>query len=179
MAVDLSRVASKALEAALEDDTPRKKRGSTVKALAAGAALAAAARVAVKQRGLPFVPQLPDMDGLRDMSDRLRDRFAGEPDDVDDVDVEEEIDEPLAGADEDLDDEELDDEELEDEDEEPEAEAEEDIDDEDDEDFEDEDEEPPELEVTSEDDEELHPEDLPPEPPRSGRKKTTAGANGR
>src|SRR3954451_6736522 len=91
MGVDLSRVASKALQAALEDDTPRKKGGSTVKALAAGAALAAAARVAVKQRGLPFVPSLPhmpDMDGLRDMSDRLRDRFAGEPDDFDDVDVE-------------------------------------------------------------------------------------------
>src|SRR5258708_7389868 len=93
MAVDLGRVASKALQAALEppeENGKPRKRGSTVKAVAAGAALAAAARVAVKQRGLPFVPSLPhlpDMDGLRDMSDRLRDRFAGEPD-LDDVDVE-------------------------------------------------------------------------------------------
>src|SRR4051794_5984766 len=83
MGVDLSRLASKALEAALEDDTPRKKGGSTVKAMAAGAALAAAARVAVKQRGLPFVPSLPSMpsmDGLRDMSDRVRDRMGGASD---------------------------------------------------------------------------------------------------
>lgn len=174
MAIDLSRVANKALEAALEDGQPtRKKRGSTARAMAAGAALAVGARVALSKKPgkLTLLRHLPDLEHLRDIPDRVRDRMADagwlddEPD-VDDQQPEAEYeDEPAEDEDFDDEGEEPEDDEDFDEDEPPEGEA--------DEDFEDEgeDDEPaPELEIESEDDEELHPEDRPPKPPRSRTK---------
>src|SRR5881392_2758853 len=134
MGVDVSKIASSALEAALDDGQPRRKRGSTVKAVAAGAALAVAARAAASKaprvNPLRLMP-LPSLDGLRDIPDRVRDRLADAGWLDDEVDVEEaELDE------EPLDEEEEDEPEAEDEDEEPvdEAEEDEDEDEEDDED---------------------------------------------
>jgi hypothetical protein len=77
--IDVNRVAQAALEAALTDERepPRRKsplRGLT--AVAAGAALATAARVAVKKAPalLPNVPRLSGMtDGLHGLRDRLAD----------------------------------------------------------------------------------------------------------
>jgi len=197
MAIDLGRIANKALEAAIEDDQPR-KHGSTVRALAAGAAVAIAARAAASKA--PGLVHLPGLGGLRDIPDRVRDRLADvgwldDESDVDDEPLDEYSDEePVDEADEDDEDEdEGEDESDEDEgdaepldeygesDDEPVDESDEDEDFED-EDFDDEDEpedeaesddedfdeEPaPELEIESEDDEDLHPEDRPPKPPRS------------
>ena len=196
MAIDLGRIANKALEAAIEDDQPR-KHGSTVRALAAGAVVAIAARAAASKA--PGLVHLPGLGGLRDIPDRVRDRLADvgwldDESDVDDEPLDEYSDEePVDEADEDEDEGEDEDEEDEDEgdaepldeygesDDEPVDESDEDEDFED-EDFDDEDEpedeaesddedfdeEPaPELEIESEDDEDLHPEDRPPKPPRS------------
>jgi hypothetical protein len=59
--VDVNRIAAKAIEAAFENEQPRpKRRHSGLKAVAAGAALAAAARVAVTKG--------PDMPGLSKLS---------------------------------------------------------------------------------------------------------------
>jgi hypothetical protein len=74
MRVDLSRVATAAVEAALVDETPR-RRLSAPKAIAAGAALALAARFAVSK-----APTLPRLSGLRDLSgvtDRVREHVPG------------------------------------------------------------------------------------------------------
>jgi hypothetical protein len=180
--IDLSRVASSALEAALDDGDERRKR-SGLRTLAAGAALAVAARAAVSKA--PGLVHMPDLSGLRDMPDRVRDRLADagwidDEQEVEDEEPEELEDEPQAQSDEDFDDdeepeEEEEDEELEEEEDEPVDEAEADFDEpeeeDDEEDEEDEEEEPaPELEIESEDDEDLHPEDRPPKPPRSKAK---------
>ena len=92
MPVDLGRVASKALEAAVEDGKPR-RRGSTVRAMAAGAALAVAARATVSK--MPGLVHLPGISALRDLPDRVRDRLAdaGWADGGPDVDDEELLDE--------------------------------------------------------------------------------------
>ncbi|HEY1596045.1 MAG TPA: hypothetical protein VGF74_11660 [Thermoleophilaceae bacterium] len=72
--IDLGRVATTALETALNGEQPAQHRRFTgVKALAAGAALAAAARVAVRKA--PSLPGLPDVSGL---TDRIRERLAEE-----------------------------------------------------------------------------------------------------
>jgi hypothetical protein len=191
MAIDLSRVASKALETALDDGAPR-RRGHTMRTLAAGAALAVGARAAMSSKVRLF-RHLPDLTELRDIPDRVRDRMAdaGWLDDESDVEEPEaEYDEEEPEDEEELDDAELDDEEVdeepedsedeefddEDDEDEPEAEADEDFEDEDEDEDEEEDEdedegEPaPELEIESEDDEDLHPEDRPPRPPRSKAK---------
>src|SRR3954454_19197860 len=91
--MDLSRIASKAIEAAIDDGESRRK-GSTIKAVAAGAALAVAARAAVSKA--PGLVHLPGLDGLRDIPDRVRDRLA----DVGSMDDESEVgDEPRDEAD--------------------------------------------------------------------------------
>jgi hypothetical protein len=171
--IDLSRVASSALEAALDDGDERRKR-SGLRTLAAGAALAVAARAAVSKA--PGLVHMPDLSGLRDMPDRVRDRLADagwidDEQEVEDEEPEELEDEPQAQSDEDFDDDEEPEEEEEDE---PVDEAEGDFDEpeeeDDEEDEEDEEEPAPELEIESEDDEDLHPEDRPPKPPRSKAK---------
>ena len=175
MGMDLGRIASSALEAALDDGEPQRKRGGALKAVAAGAALAVAAKAATSNRTKLMSKLVPatSLDGLRDRFHDLVDD-GDEPDEglVDDELVDEEDEEPVAEEDEDFDEE--DEEDLDDEDEDfdeqPVDEEDEDFDDEDDDDeeFEDDDEEsPPELEIESEDDEDLHPEDRPPQPPRS------------
>src|SRR3954454_12972494 len=78
MGLDLSKVAASALEAALEDGQKKPKRGSAVKAVAAGAALAVAAKAATSRKSkvvTKLVPT-PSRAGLRDVPDRLRDRLA-------------------------------------------------------------------------------------------------------
>src|SRR5689334_11444077 len=79
MGFDLSKVAASALEAALEDGQQKKpKRGSAVKAVAAGAALAVAAKAATssKSKLLSKLVPTPSLDGLRDIPDRVRERLA-------------------------------------------------------------------------------------------------------
>src|SRR3954449_10912770 len=75
MGLDLSKVAASALEAALEDGQKKPKRGSAVKAVAAGAALAVAAKAATsrKSKVLTKLVPTPSLDGLRDVPARLRD----------------------------------------------------------------------------------------------------------
>jgi hypothetical protein len=137
MRVDLSRMTAAALEAALNDGEPRRPRFSGMRAVAAGAALAVAARVAVKR-----APSLPGLSELGGIPDRVRDSLADRgllPDDQ----YEEEDFEGDEPEDEDFDDEpeaEGDEPEDEDFDDEPEAEGEDDDDeDEDDEGGEDDD----------------------------------------
>jgi len=199
MGIDLNRVATKALETALEDG-PSRHKGHTMRTLAAGAALAVGARAAVSKKPgkLTLLKHLPDVAKLREMPDRIRDRMADagwlddepavddelepqdefdleEPVDEEEVDDEDDFeDEPEDEGDEDFEDEPEDegDEDFEDE---PEDEGDEDFDDEDDledeDEFEDDEEsDAPELEIESEDDEDLHPEDRPPKPPRSKAK---------
>src|SRR4051794_20778913 len=104
--VDMSRVASSALEAAL-NGRPERRRFRGAKAVATGAVLATAARVAVtKAHVLPGLPHLPD---LSELGDSVRDRLADhgwidEPAEYDDE--AEDIDDEA----EDIDDEDLDDE---------------------------------------------------------------------
>jgi hypothetical protein len=74
MRVDLSRVASAAVEAALVDETPR-RRLSAPKAIAAGAALALAARYAVSKA--PGLPRLSALRDLSDVTDRVREHVPG------------------------------------------------------------------------------------------------------
>jgi hypothetical protein len=143
MGVDLGKIATSAIEAALEDGENTKskhKRGSTVKAVAAGAALAVAAKAATSKRTklMSKLVPTPSLDGLRDIPDRLRDRLAdaGWLNDEEDV----EADQPVDKVDELVDEGEEDDIE---EDEEPVAEGEEDdVDEEDEEPVDEEDEEP-------------------------------------
>jgi cobaltochelatase CobT len=74
MRVDLSRVASAAVEAALVDETPR-RRLSAPKAIAAGAALALAARYAVSKA--PGLSRLSAIRDLSDVTDRVREHVPG------------------------------------------------------------------------------------------------------
>src|SRR4051794_38493988 len=95
MGVDLSKIAASAIEAALNDgESPKRKHGSTVKAVAAGAALAVAAKAATSKRTklLSKLVPTPSLDGLRDIPGRVRDRLAdsGWLDDEADVDLEDE-----------------------------------------------------------------------------------------
>jgi hypothetical protein len=134
VAVDINRVVASAIEAAFEGEDhhePQQSRHRGVKALAAGAALVATARV-VSTHGpklsklgaltaLGKATQLPDM--IRDVPDRVRDRLADSGWTRGDSDVEPEdlADDEALEVDEDLDE----DEDYDDEDEygEPEAEA--------------------------------------------------------
>jgi hypothetical protein len=105
MAIDYSRIAAAAIEAALDDGEPEPRRRpllTPVRAIAAGAVLAAAARVAVSKG--PELGRVPDfvrarLEGVGLLGDQ------DEPDEYEDE------------AYEDYEDEELEDEELEDEDE--------------------------------------------------------------
>jgi hypothetical protein len=195
MGIDLGKVAAKAIETALDDGQSQRRSGHTMRALAAGAALAVGARAAMS-RGPGLLKHLPALAELRDIPDRVRDRMedAGWLDDAPDIE-DEDVEEPEAAADEQFEEDEPGEEPDEDEpeDDEPEAEGDEDFEDEDeddfddeeleaegDEDFEDEDEElesdddeeePPELELESEDDEDLHPEDRPPKPPKAASRR--------
>ena len=69
MRLDLSKVASAAVEAALDDETPR-RRLSAPKAIAAGAALALAARYAVSKA--PSLSRLSAIPDLSEVTDRVR-----------------------------------------------------------------------------------------------------------
>ena len=183
MGIDLGKVAAKAIETALDDGQSQRRSGHTMRAVAAGAALAVGARAAMS-RGPGLLKHLPDLSELRDIPDRVRDRMedAGWLDDEPEID-DEDVEEPEGAADEDFDDEEEPDEDLDedeedfdddDDDEEPEAEGEDDFDDEDEDeelDSDDEEEEPPELELESDDDEDLHPEDRPPKPPKAASRR--------
>jgi hypothetical protein len=201
MGIDLGKVAAKAIETALDDGQSQRRSGHTMRALAAGAALAVGARAAMS-RGPGLLKHLPALAELRDIPDRVRDRMedAGWLDDAPDIE-DEDVEEPEAAADEQFDDEDEPDEDEPDEDEaeeadedepdedepdedeadeddfddeEPEAEGDEDFEDEDeDEELEsdDDEEEAPELELESEDDEDLHPEDRPPKPPKAASRR--------
>lgn len=175
--IDINKIASAAVEAALDDGQEhRRRRIGPVAALATGAALAAAAKVAASRgpRLSGLTAMLPHPD-LGDLQDRVRDRFvehgwgeiADEDEEWDDPEDEGADDEDF---DDDADDEDVADEDVEDEDvadeDEPEAAADEDDDepvededepeaaaDEDDEDVEDVDE-PDEAEAEDEDDDE-------------------------
>jgi hypothetical protein len=186
MGVDLSKIAASAIEAALddgEDTRPERKRGSTVKAVAAGAALAVAAKAATSKRTklMSKLVPTPSLDGLRDIPGRVRDRLADSGWLGDEADVEPEgvapldevAEEPLEDEepiDEDEDEEDFDEEQGDDE---PVDEEEEDFDeeegddepvDEEDEDFDEDEEEELDDEKEDEDfDEEDEEEDSPPE----------------
>jgi hypothetical protein len=129
--IDPDRIVSAAIDAALGEAQPRKKKHHPGRVLAAGAAVAAAA--AVGQRRLPRLAKVPlrmglhklgDMahvddiaDAVRDRADAVRDRLTGdgrEPEDEyyddEEFDDEEFDDEPRDEADEPPDDEDFDDE---------------------------------------------------------------------
>lgn len=69
MSVDLSRVASAAVAAALDDGKPRRRGLTGIRAVVLGAALGTAARVAVARAPVPDFARLPDL-----VRDRLADR---------------------------------------------------------------------------------------------------------
>ena len=84
MRLDINRVATAAIEAALEDGRPRRRRLSPMRAVATGAALAVAARVAAKRAPLHRLGAVPD---------RLRDELYERgwlQDDAEDEDFEDE-----------------------------------------------------------------------------------------
>jgi len=117
--VDLSRMTAAAIEAALDDgkEQQRRPRLSGMRAVATGAALAVAARAAVKHG-----PGLAQMRHLASLPDLVRDRLADHgwlPDDEERDDAEYDDDDPEAEGDEDFDDDD------------PEAEGDEDFDDDD------------------------------------------------
>src|SRR4051812_49673945 len=98
----MSRMAAAAVEAAFEDgEQPQRRRHSGLRALAAGAALAAAARLVVAK-----APDIPRLSELSQVPDAVRDRLAEhgwlgdqKPEDEDYLDEEyldEEEDEPEA-----------------------------------------------------------------------------------
>jgi hypothetical protein len=122
--LDLNRMTTAAIEAALDDDKQRRPRLTGKRAVAAGAALALAARVAIK-RG----PGLPGISRLTSVPEHLRERL-GEHGWLPDGDEREDEPSDEAAQDEYDDDEEpeaeAEDEYDEEEDEEPEAEASED-----------------------------------------------------
>jgi hypothetical protein len=152
--IDMSRMAAAAIEAALDDlnvaeEKPQRRRLSGARAVVAGAALAVAARVAVKR-----AHGLPSLSDLTAVPDLVRDRLSGfvGHDDLDDLG--DDADDLLA-------DEDYEDEEPEDEGEEPEDEGDEDFEDADEGDFDDEDVEEPadEGDEDFDDDEPDEPED--------------------
>src|SRR3954471_16184222 len=97
MSVDYKRVVEAAVTAAFDGDhggtiTEPRKHGSGVKTVAAGAALVAVARVAVKK-----APDMVHLPKIGDLTDRVRDRLTesgwlGDDEDDDDFDVEDEAD---------------------------------------------------------------------------------------
>jgi hypothetical protein len=107
--VDLSRMTAAAIEAALDDGShKRRPRLSGMRAVAAGAALAVAARAAVKHG--PTLPRMPDISSLPEL---VRERLADHgwlPDDEDERDEQYDQDgyddDPDAEGDEDFDDDE-------------------------------------------------------------------------
>jgi hypothetical protein len=72
MHVDMRRVAATAARTALENGEPHSRKRSGLGAVAAGAMLAVAARVAVSK-----VPGLPHFEDLGQLSDQLRNRLIG------------------------------------------------------------------------------------------------------
>src|ERR687886_381297 len=98
---DMSRVASAAIDAALTDQEaqPQRRGGSALRGVAVGAALAAAARIAVAR-----APGLPSLSGLSEIPERVRDGL------IDRGWLEDDDDERVDDA---LEDEELEDEEAE------------------------------------------------------------------
>jgi hypothetical protein len=135
VAFDINRMAAAALDAAVNGDQRPRRRLSGLRALAMGAALAGAARVALK-RG----PDLAPVARLEELADDLRDRLAdrGWIDEPEDRFDDEELDDEELGEDEDPPDEDEDDDSGDDEDYDIEDEA--DLEDEADDDYEDEDE---------------------------------------
>jgi hypothetical protein len=187
MRVDLNRMAATAIDAALDDGKPRRRRFSGMRAVVAGAALVGVARVAIKRA--PSLPHLPGLPDLADLRDRVEDRLAdagwlGYEDEPVDEEQEEPVDEG----------EELEDEELEDDDDEyddeptaeepvdeaeaePEDEAEDEPEDEAEEELEDDARESPGVEVAGNGRAQVDPAAMPPEPPaRRSRKKATSGS---
>src|SRR5438045_812218 len=69
--IDMSRVAATALETAINGDRPHRPRFGGLRAIATGAALVGAARVAASK-----VPQFPRPPQLLDLADDVRDRRA-------------------------------------------------------------------------------------------------------
>ena len=89
--IDMSRIATAAVEAAFEDEHQPRRHFSGAKAVATGVALAAVARVAVKKApGL-----LPTPPSLSNLTDNVRDRLAehGWLDEEEPLDQEEPLDE--------------------------------------------------------------------------------------
>ena len=86
--LDINRLAQAAIEAAFEDEQPRRRRFSGMHAVAAGAALATAARFAAKKAPafLPSPPKVSDLAGsVRDRladSGWIGDEEPGEPEDI-------------------------------------------------------------------------------------------------
>lgn len=122
--IDLSRVAESALDAAVNGgEQPRRNRFSGVRAVAAGAALAAAAQIVARKAPTPRIPGLAQLPDLSDLGDRLRDGLAErgwlEDDERVEEDFDDELDEPVGEEeehDEEPEDEDFDDGEGEDED---------------------------------------------------------------
>jgi hypothetical protein len=188
----MGRIASTAIDTALNGDQPRPRRFSGVKAVAAGAALAAAARVAVSK-----APSIPGMSRISNLTDGVWDKLAEHgwiedeepPEDEEMEEPEAEAEEDEEEPDEDEEDEDEDDEEPEDEepeqpeDEEPEQPEDDEPEDDEPEDPEDEEEPaPPGLELGETPDVMRalsdHPANRPPEPPQhnGGRnRKSKAG----
>jgi hypothetical protein len=112
----MGRIASTAIDTALNGDQPRPRRFSGVKAVAAGAALAAAARVAVSK-----APSIPGMSRISNLTDGVWDKLA-EHGWIEDEEPpeDEEMEEPEAEAEEDEEEPDEDEEDEEPEDEEPE-----------------------------------------------------------
>ena len=71
MAIDISRVAAAAIDTALNDGTPPRRRRSGLRAVAAGAALATVARVAVTK-----APELRRVLDVSRVTERVRDELA-------------------------------------------------------------------------------------------------------
>jgi hypothetical protein len=172
----MGRIASTAIDTALNGDQPRPRRFSGVKAVAAGAALAAAARVAVSK-----APSIPGMSRISNLTDGVWDKLA-EHGWIEDEEPpeDEEMEEPEAEAEEDEEEPDEDEEDEEPEDEEPEDEEPEDEEPEDPED--EEEPAPPGLELGETPDVMRalsdHPANRPPEPPQhnGGRnRKSKAG----
>jgi cobalamin biosynthesis protein CobT len=187
--VDFNRMATKAIEAAIDEGRPR-RRLSGLRAVVAGAALVGAARFAVERTR-------PGLLDLADLRDRVEDRLAEsgwlghEP-----VDEGEEYEDELVDEGEELEDDEDEElegdedepvdegEELEDDEDEPAADGDEAVDEEPDEPEDDAEEEPedderevPGVEIGGNGRAEVDPAALPPEPPaRRSRKKATSGS---
>jgi hypothetical protein len=182
----MGRIASTAIDTALNGDQPRPRRFSGVKAVAAGAALAAAARVAVSK-----APSIPGMSRISNLTDGVWDKLAEHgwiedeepPEDEEMEEPEAEAEEDEEEPDEDEEDEDEDEDDEEPEDEEPEQPEDDEPEDDEPEDPEDEEEPaPPGLELGETPDVmralSEHPANRPPEPPQhnGGRnRKSKAG----